>query len=483
LRRAITGGFTPRAIAHLEEKIQLFSAAAVDAVIEKGECDLHDVAAYTPIEIVGELANIRDFDRQRLYEWANAMFGSSDPELSSPMQNMMGAMSMFSYARRLGQERRANPGQDVFSLISSARIDGEELEDIDLGATFIVLATAGNETTRTQFMQGTLALIENPQAMADLRADLSLLPNAIEEMLRYTTPALCFGRKATKDVEVNGQLIKAGDQVIMWYCSGNRDESVFENPNQFDIRRANANKHLSFGANGGIHRCLGAMLARTELKAMLTQLITRMPDIQLTAPVRRLRSNFTNGIKQMPVRFTPGKALNDASHVKMYTTHESSAPMPAPEASTDTILQPVAGHDIKLVPLATVTLELGIPQVIQNGPRGTRLIVEVTKATWEGERFNATQKCGPSGDWALVDNSGALQVDVRATLETHDGATIFVRYEGRSDYMKAGQAPIVIAPLFETSDTRYSWLNKVQAIGRGRSKGMSTLVYDIYEVK
>jgi len=275
LRRSITGGFTPRAIAKLEERIKQCAVEAIDSVIEKGECDLHDVAAYTPIEVVADILGVPAHDRQRLYDWANAMFGTTDPELSDPQKNMMGAMQMFSYARRLAKLRRANPGEDVFSLIALAEEDGEQLDDIDLGATFIVLATAGNETTRTQFLQGVLTLIEHPQAMATLREDLSLLPNAIEEMLRWTTPALGFARKATRDIEV----------------------------------------------------------------------------------------------------------------------------------------------------------------------------------------------------------------DVRATLETDDGATIFVSYQGRSDYTKAGAAPIITAPLFETSDPRYLWLNKVQAIARGRAEGMSKLVYDIYEVQ
>src|SRR5690606_20588040 len=177
----------------------------------------------------------------------------------------------------------------------------------------------------------------------------------------------------------------------------------------------------------------------------------------------------------------PAKAIGDASHVRMYATGGdqvvAAPPLPA------NILQATPGHDIKLIPLATATLHLGVPQVIANGPKGTRLIVDIENAEWKGERLNAKQIGAPAGDWALVSHEGTLSIDVRATLETDDGATIFVSYQGRSDYTKAGAAPIITAPLFETSDPRYLWLNKVQAIARGRAEGMSKLVYDIYEVQ
>ncbi len=197
---------------------------------------------------------------------------------------------------------------------------------MDLGCFFLILATAGNETTRTQILQGTLALIENPEQREKLRKDRSLLPNAVEEMLRYTTPAMCFGRKAVVDVEVAGQLIKAGEQVILWYCSGSRDEEVFENPDVFDITRRNARDHQAFGAKGGIHQCLGSMLARSELIAVFDELLTRMPDIELAGPVARVRSNFANGIKRMPVKFTPGSASGQPVKARMYATEAHGCP-------------------------------------------------------------------------------------------------------------------------------------------------------------
>jgi cytochrome P450 len=484
LRQAIMKAFTPKAIKKLEETIQTCAADAMNAIIDKGECDLHDMAAYTPIEVVAEILGVPAHDRQKLFDWANAMFGSSDPELSDPQSNMMGAFQMFSYARRLGMARRSDPGEDVFSMLSAAEENGEQLSDIDLGATFIVLATAGNETTRTQFLQGALLLIEHPEIATQLREDPSLMNNAVEEMLRLTTPAMCFARRATRDHTVNGQLIKEGEKVLMWYVSGNRDESVFEDPDTFNIFRKNANKHLSFGSNGAIHRCLGANLARTELRAMLQQLVNRLPDLQLAGNVDRLRSNFTNGIKRMPVKFSKGQPTADASHVKMYASgYEEALKKGSEAAEPEVVLQGVEGHDIQLVHLARVELQLGVPAIIPEGPRGTRLMVEVTKASWQGARIKAVGAPCPAGDWATVSADGALMIDVRATIETDDGATIFVSYEGRSDYSKGGTAPIIITPKFETSDPRYLWLNKVQAVGRGRSEGMSKLIYEVYEVR
>ncbi|MNS80638.1 putative cytochrome P450 124 [compost metagenome] len=234
---------------------------------------------------------------------------------------------MFAYASELGRQRRKNPGDDIFSAIAAATENGQQLSDVDLGCFFLILATAGNETTRTLILQGVLALIQNPDQLALLLRDRSLLPNAIEEMLRYSTPAMCFGRKALVDTVVGGQLIKAGQQVVLWYCSGSRDESVFEKPDIFDVTRRNAREHQAFGAKGGIHQCLGSMLARSELIAVFDELLTRMPDIELAGPVVRVRSNFANGIKNMPVRFTPGHASTQASRARLYATESHGCPV------------------------------------------------------------------------------------------------------------------------------------------------------------
>jgi len=487
LRGAIRDAFLPRAVKKLEDSMKIYARNAIDAVIEQGSCDLHDVAAYTPIEIVADLLGVPQQDRHNLFNWANLMFGQLDSELSDDARARLAGFQMISYARRHTKRRRENPTDDVFSLIANAVRDGRQLTDMEMGATFIVLATAGNETTRTQYLQGMKKLIERPDVAQELRQNLSLIPNAVEEMLRWTTPALGFARTATQDFQMHGKTIKAGQRVMLWYASGNRDTEVFEKPDSFNIHRKNvATKHLAFGSSGGIHRCLGQMLAKAELVAMFEETLTRLPDVQLDGEVARLRSNFTNGIKRMPVKFTPGQRKGEATGVALYATGVNPMETAMKAAAVQEAVEPTVSEDrddgIQLVPLATATLKLGIPAIMPGTPRGMRMIVDVESASWKG-RVSGSQLGHPSGDWAVVDPHGALNIDVRTTLETDDGALIYVRYEGRSDYSKAGKSPMVIAPLFETNDPRYLWLNKIQAIGKGRATGMTELVYEIYEVR
>ncbi|MDB5969889.1 MAG: Cytochrome [Hydrocarboniphaga sp.] len=490
LRRLIMTGFSPKAIQKIEAQMRVYARQAVDSVIERGECDFVDVAAYLPVEVVSDILGVAPYDRPRLFEWANLMFGTQDSELSSPTRNLIGAMEMFTYARQLGAKKRAHPVDDIFSTIAVAQENGQQLSDTDLGSLFLLMATAGNETTRTQAIHGIHLLMEHRDVMEQLRAKPDLMPNAVEEMLRLTTPAMGFMRKLTDDTVFEGQPMKAGDKVMLWYVSGNRDESVFPEAGRFNITRSNARDHLSFGARGAPHMCLGAMLARTELRIVLSEVIERIPDIALAGRIERQTSNFTNGVKRMPVRFTPGRSSEQPPVNRLYQSHAAAkattaAPPPqkaAPRPEVETTESGDNDMPIKLIPLATATLKLGTPTVMPEGPRGTRLIVEVASATWEGERLRAKQLKGAAGDWALVAPDGTLSIDVRATLETHDGALIFLNYQGRSDYTKAGAAPLVIAPLFETGDPRYAWLNKVQAIGRGTALDMETLVYEIYEV-
>nr|WP_180203593.1 cytochrome P450 [Pseudomonas sp. SbOxS1]NYU03320.1 cytochrome P450 [Pseudomonas sp. SbOxS1] len=320
LRKLIMSGFTPKAISRIEEHIRQLAVDSIDAVIEDGVCDFHDVGAHMPIEVVADLLGVPAEDRQNLFNWANAMFGAGDTRVSSNAGMERARREMFGYAMTLAHQRRVQPGDDVFSQIAMAEMEGEQLSEFDLGCFFLILATAGNETTRTQILHGTKLLIENPEAMQMLRSDSSLLPNAVEEMLRLTSPALAFARKATQDYQLGGQTIKAGDQVVMWYCSGSRDEEIFANPDEFDIHRKNARDHMAFGSKTGIHRCLGAMLARSELMAFIKEVVTRLPDIRLDGDIERLRSNFTNGINHMPVRFTPGKA-NRAQKISFYAAN------------------------------------------------------------------------------------------------------------------------------------------------------------------
>jgi cytochrome P450 len=494
LRRIISKGFTPRRVELLESRVREMARDCIDAVIERGECDLVEVAAYLPVEVIAELLGVPESDRGTLFSWTTAIFGVEDPDCSDPASFSMAMMQMFSYARRLASRRRIEPSDDIFSAIATAEVDGEQLTEIELGVFFLLLATAGNETTRTLLLQSLLALIEHPGALAELRADHRLLPNAIEEMLRWSSPVHCFGRTTTEAVELGGQQIAAGEQVIIWYASGNRDEAVFTDPMCFDIHRDNARRHLAFGT--GPHFCLGASLARLEAKVFFEEFLPRVTNIELTAPPTRLRSNFTNGIKRMPIRFTPGRTTRPADQrptrpamtldalrrpavrvIEPTQTPQPTQPTPPPAEPLESTMT------IELVPLATATLEIGAPVFIPNGPKGTRVIAEITSSVWDGDRLHAKQVGVASADWALISDDGTAAIDVRSTLETDDGALIYVSYQGRTDYSLAGAGPLYAAPTFETGDPRYSWLNKVQAIARGTAEGLTTLTYDVFEVR
>jgi cytochrome P450 len=489
LRKIINKGFTPRRVEQLESRVREMARDCIDAVIDRGECDFVEPCAYLPVEVIAELLGVPETDRTQLFRWTTAIFGVEDPECSSPATFSIAMMELFSYARRLAAKRRAAPAEDIFSAIAAAEVDGERLTELELGVFFLLLATAGNETTRTLFLQGTLALLDHPAAFAELRADRSLLPGAIEELLRWTSPVHCFGRTTTEPVTLGGQAIPANEQVIIWYASANRDPAVFPDPMTFDLRRDNAGRHLAFGV--GPHFCLGASLARLEARAFFGEVLDRVHNLELAGPVDRLRSNFTNGIKRMPVRFAPAAPIRPASDrpVRPAMTLDNLArpatrpAVPAPAAPARSSLPEDHMTSLELIPLATATLEVGAPVFISNGPKGTRVVADITSTVWEGERLRATQIGAASADWALIALDGTAAIDVRTTLETDDGAIVFVSYQGRSDYSLAGAGPVYAAPVFETGDERYAWLNKVQAIARGTTDGLTKLVYDVYEVR
>jgi cytochrome P450 len=207
-------------------------------------------------------------------------------------------MEMFSYGNNIAEDRRANPRDDLVSVIANAEVEGERLSQVEFNMFWLLLVIAGNETTRNLLSGGTLALIEHPDQRDRLLADPALLPTAIEEMLRFVSPVIHFRRTATQDTEVAGQPIARGDKVVVYYVSANRDETVFADPDRFDVART-PNEHVAFGV--GPHFCLGAHLARQEIGAMFTLLLERVPHLELTGPAQRMQSAFINGIKHLPV--------------------------------------------------------------------------------------------------------------------------------------------------------------------------------------
>jgi cholest-4-en-3-one 26-monooxygenase len=304
LRLLVNKGFTPRMIGRLEEHIRDLARGIVDAVVARGECDfVVDVAAELPLQVIAEMMGVPQEDRHKVFEWSNRMIGSEDPEYNvSPDQAFEAAAEMFMYANNLAMQKRRSPGDDIISVLLQAEVDGEQLTEMEFDLFFELLAIAGNETTRNLISHGMLFLIEHPDARRALRDDPTLVDTAVEEMLRCASPVMYMRRTAQADVQVRDKLIHAGDKVALWYISANRDESVFPDSNTFDIRRT-PNEHVAFGG-GGPHFCLGANLARLEARIMFGELARRIADVDLDGPVQRLRSNFINGIKHMPLSLT-----------------------------------------------------------------------------------------------------------------------------------------------------------------------------------
>ncbi len=305
LRLLVNKGFTPRMIGRLDEHIRDIAKAIVDEVAARGECDfVTEVAAQLPLRVIVEMMGVPDADRPKIFEWTNRLIGSEDPEYNVSRDEAIGAATeMFMYSTELAAEKRANPGDDIISTLLQAEVEGNRLTDTEFNLFFQLLAVAGNETTRNLISNGMHFLFEHPDQWAKLVADRSLLPGAIDEMLRYASPVMYMRRTAPEDFELRGQTIRAGDKMALWYISANRDEEKFDDPNLFDITRS-PNEYVAFGG-GGPHFCLGANLAKLEIRVMFEELLTRLPDIELAGDIQRLRSNFINGIKHMPVKFTP----------------------------------------------------------------------------------------------------------------------------------------------------------------------------------
>src|SRR5499427_548749 len=308
LRGLVNKGFTTRMVNQLTPAIRGICAEILDAVSERGECDfVREVAAELPLQVIAELLGIPRSDRHQVFEWSNTMIASDDPEWQrSPEESMSAAMAMYAYANELAVQRRDEPREDLVSVLMQAEVDGQRLSEMEFDLFFLLLAVAGNETTRNLISGGMLALIEHPDERRRLQEDRSRLDTAVEELLRWVTPVMQFQRTAQRDTEIAGVPIAEGERVALYYVSANRDEAVFDEPMRFDVGRS-PNEHITFGA-GGPHFCLGNSLARLEIRTVFDVLLDRLPDIELEGPPRKLRSNFLNGLKSMPVGFTPTTA-------------------------------------------------------------------------------------------------------------------------------------------------------------------------------
>jgi len=306
LRALVNRGFTPRMIERLHVRIAELARQIVELVAPRGTCDfVVDVAGELPSYVIAELMGIPLEDGRRLYELTERMHGAA-PTAEGIADAQAAIAEMMSYSAAVRAAKRARPGEDIASALLAAEVDGERLADLEFDMFFMLLINAGGDTTRNLVAGGMLELIRRPDERARLQADLALLPSAIEEMLRFCTPVVHFRRTATRDVEIRGRRIAAGQKVVVFYASANRDEAVFADPDRFDVARS-PNDHVAFGG-GGTHFCLGANLARLEIRTLLGEVLRRMPDLALAGPVERLRSNFINGPRRMPVRFTPGSA-------------------------------------------------------------------------------------------------------------------------------------------------------------------------------
>jgi cholest-4-en-3-one 26-monooxygenase len=302
-RAFVNRGFTPRMIGRLEKHIGEICHALLDEVQDSGSADfVTEIAAPLPLWVICELVGAPVEDRGRIFELSNVLIGSADPEFQvDPEAQQNAAAEIYAYGAALAERRRAEPADDIVTRLLQADDQGEALTSDEFDLFFLLLTVAGNETTRNAAAGGMLALFEHPDQWQRLLKDPGLIPTAAEEIVRWVSPVNLFRRTALRDTELGGKKIAAGDKVVVFYGSANRDESVFALPDQFDVAR-DPNPHVGFGG-GGPHFCLGRHLAALELRVLLQALTDRMPDIRLDGEPSRLRSNFINGIKHMPVRF------------------------------------------------------------------------------------------------------------------------------------------------------------------------------------
>jgi cytochrome P450 len=317
LRKILSGGFTQRAVAVYQHFVETLTDQVLDTGLATEPFDFIDaVAKEVPIRVLARIMGLPADDLPLFIDLGDRLIANTDPDVTDvvwgrddtdayrrfPFRSPYGKQ-LWDLGREIVRDRLTAPGDDLLSTLLRAEVDGERLSETDLDNFFSIMVVAGNETTRIAIAQGVLAFCEHPEEWERLRADPGLLDSATEEMLRWTCPTHFMRRTATADIQLGGATIRAGDKVVLWYLSGNRDQNEFADPDRFDIARS-PNRHLSFG-RGGPHLCLGAHLARLEIRVVLDALAKRVAAFELAGTPRRIRSNFTNGLRQLPVRIRP----------------------------------------------------------------------------------------------------------------------------------------------------------------------------------
>lgn len=312
LRQITQSWFMPPNLQRLQARIAEIARTHVDRMAALGgACDfVQEVAVWYPLRVIMELLGVPPEDEPFMLRLTQEVFGPDDPEVAAGTTRVRAegrsvdlvqtAAELFRYFGALTADRRANPREDLASVIANGLLDGAPIPDREAMSYYVIIATAGHDTTSSVAAGGLLALLQNPEELARLKGDLSLLPNAVEEMIRWVSPVKHFMRTATEDYRLRGKTIAKGDAVALFYWSGNRDEEVFDAPFAFRVGR-DEKKHVAFGH--GVHLCLGMHLARMELKALFTELVPRLSEIELAGEPRYSRSNFVSGLKSLPIRY------------------------------------------------------------------------------------------------------------------------------------------------------------------------------------
>lgn len=305
LRGVTSEWFLPKNLSKLDARLAELAKRYVDKMASMGgECDFsRDIAMQMPLNVILDILGLPEEDYPRMLKLTQELFGSSDEELrrgSSPEDLIAVIQDFFAYFTKVTEERRAHPTEDLASAVANGKINGEELTMMQTISYYVIAATAGHDTTASAIAGGLQALIENPEQLAKLQNDPSLVATAADEIIRWVTPVKHFMRTATEDYTIGGVTIKKGESVLLAYPSANRDEEVFDRPHEFDVTRS-PNKHLAFGF--GVHYCLGAMLARMEIKALFTELIPRLKSVSLAGDPELMKTLFVGGLKHLPIRY------------------------------------------------------------------------------------------------------------------------------------------------------------------------------------